>query len=92
MDKFGIFNLINSFLDYYENKKETPKKDDPTPQNENPIFKKTNTEKGTTQQNSKPDTVTKSHNKSPLINSLISTINLHDKFVERVYKNNQPQK
>ena len=45
MDKFGIFNLINSFLDYYENKKETPKKDDPTPQNENPIFKKTNTEK-----------------------------------------------
>ncbi|MBQ9756177.1 MAG: hypothetical protein IJV99_01095 [Clostridia bacterium] len=85
MDKFGIFKLLNSFFNYYEqNKNQTA-----TPQSENKFdfssLLSNVLPKDTPQ---KPPT---SSQKSfaPLQSSMLSTMNSHDQFIKRVKQNNK---
>ena len=74
VDKFGIFKLINSFYNFYqENKDSFPK---PTPQDKPPAKPDNHTTKT-------PETATKKPF-NPLQSSMINTMNSHDNFVKRV--------
>ncbi len=72
MDKFGIFNLINSFLTDYKSK-------NPNPQGQKPL---TPSEKPTTSESVPPEPAPY----IPLRAEMLKTIKDHDLFVKRVLK------
>ena len=79
MDKFGIFNLLGSFLDAYKN--QAQERPENTGENQNPLLKMlTNQNKTPSPQKPVPTMV-------PLQQNMLSTMHSHDEFVKRVNKN-----
>lgn len=80
MDKFGVFNLINSFLNYYNNSNSSEKtKTDSDPK---PLEKTL----GSLFNSKKPEKIEKP-NSLPPIKGLYNAMSSHDEFVKRVLKN-----
>jgi len=87
MDKFGIFKLLNSFFNFYEQNKgvSSSKADSTPPLNLANLFgeKPQNAEQKPTPQRTAPP---------PLQSSMLSIINSHDEFVKRVQTKNSAPK
>ena len=87
MDKFGIFKLLNSFFNFYEqNKSDSPSEaGDTSPINLANLFgeKPQNAAQKPTPQRTAPP---------PLQSSMLSTINSHDELVKRVKSKNSAPK
>ena len=80
MDKFGIFNLLGSFLDAYKKQAQNPQENltkSPNPLSN--IFSSLPSPKPTENNPSPPPT--------PLQQSMVATMRSHDEFVKRVNKN-----
>ena len=75
MDKFGIFNLINSFLEGYKSKSPTPS----SSPNEVSVVKTSKKEDGAVSSAPHP----------PLKEEMLKAIKEHDSFVKRVLKDNK---
>ena len=74
MDKFGIFNLLNSFFDFYSKNKQNF----PT-QNQSSAIPSQNKNENLSPKNP-PSLI-------PLQSSMIKTMNSHDELVKRVMQN-----
>ena len=87
MDKFGIFNLLNSLLNNFSSNSRQPNQQENTP----PFERLPNSDSSGQFSNEK-GLGKKSSNTPPpappLQNFMLSTITEHDKFVKRVQKNN----
>ncbi len=83
MDKFGIFNLLNSFFSLGKSENEKTN-DTPTSTNDllSNLFSSITNSKKPENKNEK----TVSAPPMPLQNSMLSTINSHDQIVKRVKK------
>ncbi len=81
MDKFGIFKLLNSFLDFYKQNSNGDKTFSFFPKSEKP----TSLEQASTE---KPVS-SFSKNQQPLQEQMLSTIRSHDAFVKRVNSKSQ---
>ena len=85
MDKFGIFKLLNSFFNFYEqnkgnfNSNSSPVKTD-TPNPLNSILNSINNK--IQQEQPKQEKITQQA--IPLQSSMLSTMNSHDEFIKRV--------
>ncbi len=81
MDKFGIFNLLNSFfpLNKTENEQSKDTSSNSTDLLSNLISSLTNNKSNQTK-SEKPT----NHSPTPLQSSMLSTINSHDAIVKRV--------
>lgn len=77
MDKFGVFNLLNSLLTFYEKKK-----------NENPVDVADKSENG--EQNLRSENSLPSDKKisAPLQKNMLGTLSSHDAFIKRVKERN----
>ena len=101
MDKFGIFNLLNSFLNFNNAKNEqNPKNENsntasetqPLAQGLANLFSSLNGNPNAQKTTSQPQQAQQPKPPvMPLQNSMLSTMNSHDEFVKRV-KRKQPQK
>ena len=92
MDKFGIFNLLNSFLNFSNNQTENKSEQNDTSANKNspnlkdllsPLSSLLNGEKKE-QPSIKKERVT-----IPLQAGMLSTLKTHDEFIKRVKQNNK---
>ena len=88
MDKFGIFKLLNSFFNFYEQNKSvsSSEADSAPPINLANIFGE-KPQNNTSQKNA-PQRATL----PPLQSSMLSTINSHDELVKRVKSKNSAPK
>lgn len=71
MDKFGIFNLINTFLTQYKNRTDEPNQNETSPSVNSPP---------------KKEPVKSQTTFVPLQADMLKTIKEHDSFVKRVLK------
>ena len=97
MDKFGIFKLLNSFFNYYEQNKGSSNDNFNSKQNSSQTLLNdllssfTNKSQPTINKVEQSKKVEKVY--APLQSSMLSTMNSHDEFIKRVKeKNNAPQK
>lgn len=94
MDKFGIFKLLNSFLNFYEQNKTSSNAQPPEQKNEQNATKTDNFSdllSGIFKNQSTPTTTPTPTKKSfaPLQSSMLYTMNSHDEFIKRVKQNNK---
>ena len=82
MDKFGIFKLLNSFFNFYEQSKENSTDNSP-PFNVENLFSslKDNQQKST---ENTPSVDREKTPLAPLQSSMLYTMSSHDEFVKRV--------
>ncbi len=83
MNKFGIFNLLNSFFDFYGNKKsdQPEQASNPAP-DKNPLENLFSSLNVSPAEKAKP--VNSTATRKPLISPLLNTMNAHEQFVKRV--------
>ena len=82
MDKFGIFKLLNSFFNFYEQSKENSLDLSPPLSVENLLSTPSNNQVKSTEKTQAPE-----QNKAPLPplqSSMLYTMTNHDEFVKRV--------
>ena len=98
MDKFGIFKLLNSFFNFYEQNKSTSPQEKSQTQKEVSEFLNALCSKNTKNLPLKDQTQTKQNNTAksdqpfspPLQSAMLATMYSHEQFVKRVKeKNNQ---
>jgi hypothetical protein len=94
MDKFGIFKLLNSFLNFYEQNKTSSNVQPPEQKNEQNATKTNNFSdllSGIFKNQSTPPATPTPTKKSfaPLQSSMLYTMNSHDEFIKRVKQNNK---
>ena len=82
MDKFGIFKLLNSFFNFYEQSKENPT-NNPTPFSVENLFSSLKETQQTPTENSQVVEINKPP-LAPLQSSMLYTMSSHDEFVKRV--------
>lgn len=88
MDKFGIFKLLNGFLDAYKNFQ--PKTTSSSQENEQSINDKNPLSSLFSQTaEEKPKPLKTTPKTTPLQNDMLSTINNHDLLVKRVKEKNR---
>ena len=79
MDKFGVFNLVNSLFQLYKNSQYSPQSD------ENPLFsvlKNLSSNEKPKKEENKPVV------KAPLQSQMLNTARTHDEHVKRVLSKN----
>ena len=88
MDKFGIFKILNSFFNFYEQNKNASQENQPNMFN-SLLSSLTNPK----DQNTQPQVQKKQENSPspahPLQSSMLSVMNSHDQFVKRVKEKNK---
>ena len=94
MDKFGVFRLLTSFYDYYM-KNKAKSNDSGGVTDIGNVFK--NLSKKETVQNPVPNktdgkTAPTVKDAAPLKTTLLSAMQNHDRFIERVARNSRPRK
>ena len=89
MDKFGIFNLLSSFFNFYQQNKQSQDGSSEQFNFVNALSSLGKTQDTTTQkeQNTQPK-----NNHIPLQASMLATMTSHDQFVKRVKEKNGNQK
>ncbi len=87
MDKFGIFKLLNSFFNFYEQNKGVSASETPNA----PAINLANLLGEKPQPSATQSAPTRSA-PPPLQSSMLSTINSHDEFVKRVKTKNSTKK
>ena len=84
MDKFGVFNLINSFLTYYKNSATKNPQD-----NNSGSVANTFTAPVVPSNPSSADNHTEKPSAKPPVLELFNAMSSHEEFVKRVLKNNK---
>ncbi len=88
MDKFGIFKLLNSFLNFYNQPKgENSQQSDNSNLNLDQLFSNLNLNNAQKEKQNTPLPQTKKPH-VPLQNAMLGTLNTHDQFVKRVKEKN----
>lgn len=92
MDKFGVFKLLNSFFNFYEQNKgnfaNNPTQDKSAEQNPLSDVLSMISNKNQHNKNNQPQAKKPEKTYAPLQSSMLSTMNSHDEFIKRVKEKN----